>query len=122
MFRLLRIITTIFLLLQGNPVFAAPPSNIPAQRFLPLPAPKVSPRSQMPMSDQSVKFFPLTQSRFPMPIHRDAEKKEVVNAVIKDDFSPQIPEKNVSREISNNKSSVSPKQAQQILSLFATTQ
>lgn len=116
----LRILPVILALLIVNSALASESAHTPTQRFMPLPPPKINSPSQHQLISQPTKFFPLTQSRYPMPIVNNAKNNIVrKNNVItkKEELLPPTPTKIISANTAN----MSQEQAQQIISIFATT-
>ncbi len=117
----LRILTAIFPLLIINTALASESAYTPPQRFMPLPPPKINSSSQHQLNSQPTKFFPLTQSRYPMPIINNTKgnivRKDAVITKKEDGFPPTS-----TKIISGNTANMSQEQAKQIISIFATTQ
>jgi hypothetical protein len=113
--RIIKISSIILALLTASPLFAKESTHVQGQRFMPLPAITINSRSQHPLIMQPAKFFPLTQTRYPLAIRVPIRSEEKKTSLVKeDDFSPTP-----NKQTSNNKTKMSTEQAQQILSIFA---
>lgn len=112
-----QIIIIILQILTLSSALAAEAKYTPTVRFMPLPPPKINSPSQHKFAPPPAKFFPITQSRYPVPMQLQTGAKDnmVKNAeVVLPDSSDKI--------ISENKANMSQEQAQQIISIFATKQ
>lgn len=119
----LRILPAILALLIINSALASESVYTPTRRFMPLPPPKINSPSQHQLISQPTKFFPLTQSRYPMPTINNTKgnkdnivKKDGVISKKEDGFPPTS-----TKIISGNTANMSQEQAKQIISIFATT-
>ena len=111
-----QIIIIILQLLAVNSALAAEAKYTPTMRFMPLPPPKINSPSQHKFVSPPAKFFPITQSRYPVPmaLQTGAKDNMVKTAEV---VLPDAPDKIISK----NKANMSQEQAQQIISIFATT-
>ncbi len=107
----LKITLPILLFLMANNSLASGSTYTPTQRFVPLPPPMTNARKQPTITPPN-KFFPLTQSRYPMPIRNDVKIKNAA----KNESSPPEPTKIFSKNTAN----MSQEQAEQLVSIFSS--
>ncbi len=79
MLRLL-IVLILQLLVNANAI-ASESAYVQSRRFMPLPPPKNNLNTQRTVSQAPAKFFPITQTRYPMAIR--SEKNSVAAAIVK---------------------------------------
>jgi hypothetical protein len=108
----LKITLIILLFLMANNSLASESAYTPTQRFVPLPPPTANERQQ-PIVTPPNKFFPLTQSRYPMPIRNDVK----IKMAVKNEPSQLEPTKIFSKNTAN----MSQEQAEQLISIFSST-
>lgn len=113
--RLGAIITAILLLLSGDPASAeeAAPRN-----FIPLPTVS-GVRAQAVATGKPAKFFALTQPRFSAP-GRDTKDMKIISKTGRLADDGQLPPE-FAKAGTGNKTSMTQEQAQQIISIFAST-
>ncbi|MEQ1706168.1 MAG: hypothetical protein ABL867_09395 [Rickettsiales bacterium] len=125
MLRLL-IVLILQLLVNANAI-ASESAYVQSRRFMPLPPPKNNLNTQRTVSQAPAKFFPITQTRYPMAIR--SEKNSVAAAIVKNAGKNTLMDNNI-RELlsdyevksaSGKKINMSQDDAKQIISIFTAT-
>ncbi len=125
MLRLL-IVLILQLLVNANAI-ASESAYVQSRRFMPLPPPKNNLNTQRTVSQAPAKFFPITQTRYPMAIR--SEKNSVAADIVKNAGKNTLMDNNI-RELpsdyavksgSGKKINMSQDDAKQIISIFTAT-
>lgn len=115
--RFILITLAILPFMATNSALSAESAYVQKQHFMPIPPTIKKSSLQNTVVSQPAKFFPLTQSRFNMPIRNSVNRDTKSSMVAKEELSPPKPVKTTY----SNKEGMSQEQAQQILSIFTAT-
>jgi hypothetical protein len=107
------IFVTLFTLFITNAASASEAAYAPVRKFIPLRQPSINQHSRQPLIIPEAKFFPLNQARYPAPLTQSAKNETLP-------VKSQEPAQTLQQ--SGTKPDMTPKQAQQILSLFTQNQ
>jgi len=123
----LLVVLILQLLVTANAI-ASESAYVQSRRFMPLPPPKTNLNTQRTVSQAPAKFFPITQTRYPMAIR--SEKNSVAAAIVKnagkntlmDNNIRELPSDYAVKSASGKKINMSQDDAKQIISIFTATE
>jgi hypothetical protein len=107
---------------------ASESAYVPTRRFIPLPTPKHNLNQQQAIDQPQAKFFPITQTRYPMVIR--SEKNSIAGEIVKENSEIKNVARNINAELPDNfdskvwsgkKVNMSEDDAKQIISIFTAT-
>jgi len=103
------IFATLFTLFITNAASASEAAYAPVRKFIPLRQPSINQHSRQPLIIPEAKFFPLNQARYPTTVTQSAKNEALPTKA--QEPAQALPQ-------TGAKPDMTPKQAQQILSLF----